>query len=518
MSWLGDRAKAVVNTVKKPDPTTIQNVLTGGMAHPNDPNSGIVGGTKTAFNNTIGRNPAINPQPGQQSRFVGDPMTGTEGKGFAHDVSIQNKSLNKGYGTGSPGAGAAPPDDFSSHRTALRDTEHTANEGVLATMAKGDKAYIDTAKASRDKYRGVADAAAQKQIGEYDRAHDERAQALSDSKTQYTSTVEPRMKAAMEASGKEAGNAMSLSDSMDPNNAVHRANEAKFERQATNEGRQGLADVGVLGALGAENASRTFGASGMPMTGGQMASIYGQNQNAAGTAMANTQRRMQSLRDQGIDRGYSESDKGYNRGQSAIDRANADVASYAGAGRTARTEQGNISGEEAGYGEKSQGLTTGNARDQANADMAVGGLEHELGNAGSQRELAETASDTGGRIADINGQIAGAGADKEAAAKKESGYVQAGAGVAGQIAGPAAKNFFSGGSSDGGGAAAGGGLSVLNGAQGAPVEAAAGTGGMVGGEEAAAAIGGLALDGSGQPIGGTNPYDNRYSGAPRRTA
>ncbi len=74
--------------------------------------------------------------------------------------------------------------------------------------------------------------------------------------------------------------------------------QGQYQQQAQGEGKQGLADVGVLSALGMQNMAGQLG--NVPMTGGQLQALMGANQAQSGQAYAQTQRRVQSLKDQGL--------------------------------------------------------------------------------------------------------------------------------------------------------------------------------------------------------------------------
>ncbi len=82
-----------------------------------------------------------------------------------------------------------------------------------------------------------------------------------------------------------------------------------YNTQAQGVGKQGLADTGVLAALGAQATSQQFGQGG-PMTGNQLASLQGQNMSQAGAAYAKAQQRMADLQQQGINANLSQRNAG----------------------------------------------------------------------------------------------------------------------------------------------------------------------------------------------------------------
>lgn len=112
---------------------------------------------------------------------------------------------------------------------------------------------------------------------------------------------------------------MTEAQARDPNNPVAVAFRQFYEQQAGQEGKQGLADVGVMQSLGAQAFGSQLG-GGAPMSTGQMQGLMAQSQNQAGQAFANVQKRLQALRDQGIQQGWTQTENAYNRGIGALDR------------------------------------------------------------------------------------------------------------------------------------------------------------------------------------------------------
>jgi hypothetical protein len=117
----------------------------------------------------------------------------------------------------------------------------------------------------------------------------------------------------------EAKMRMTEAQARDPNNPVSVAFRNFYDQQAGNEGRQGLADVGVMQSLGAQAFGGQMG-SGAPLSTGQMQAMMAQNSNQAGQAFANVQQRMQALKDQGVAQGWLQTQNAYNRGVGALDR------------------------------------------------------------------------------------------------------------------------------------------------------------------------------------------------------
>ena len=194
------------------------------------------------------------------------------------------------------------------------DLNTRMNEADIRRKAEFEetgKNYLDQTKAASGVYKN--------QLAEL--MNEARNQSTNAKKTyEYT---QPRLKDMSERDYNEAygpNGAMTLAEAGDPNNKIHQAVRDMYNTQGENVQRQGLASSGVLGALGAQNAASAFGAQG-PMTVGQQQALYASSQSQAGQAFANAQKQMSDLRQQGINRGFEESDLQYQRGERAKGRS-----------------------------------------------------------------------------------------------------------------------------------------------------------------------------------------------------
>lgn len=143
--------------------------------------------------------------------------------------------------------------------------------------------------------------------------------------------------------------AMSLAQFQDINNPVAKQARDFFEQRASGENRRGLADVGVLSALGAQALQGQLGA-GNPVTGAQMQLLQSGNQAAAGRAFADVQKRVQQLRDTGYFEGERRSKDAYDAGERAQDRFAGTIGLGANlADRDIAAQQG-LRGEQSQYG------------------------------------------------------------------------------------------------------------------------------------------------------------------------
>jgi len=135
----------------------------------------------------------------------------------------------------------------------------------------------------------------------------------ADSNTVYKD-LSTRQEGSMNQAQTNSQAAMTLKDYMDPNNAQMTGVRQLYDTRAQQERQRGLADYGVLSALGAQAGGL---ANQGPMTVGQQMANVAQSSRGAGEAYANTQRRMQALQDQGMERAFDQNDKFYNAGQEA---------------------------------------------------------------------------------------------------------------------------------------------------------------------------------------------------------
>lgn len=258
--------------------------------------------------------------------------------------------------------------------------------------------------------------------------------AHNSSSATYTNQIQPRMKDQMEKAQINAGSAMSLKDAMDPNNKIAAGTRDLYEKQAQGEGRQGLADAGILQAMGAQSAASQL-SGGVPMTGGQMAAIYGQNQAQAGSAYANTQRRTQDLRDQGLNKGFERSDIAYGQGLDAQDRYRRSVGDYEGADRRHQGDEAAYRSEYGNRADNRYNTDKGYLQDVFGLDSGNYGLQHQLATGKTSRDEARSNRYYSGGIEAEQGKINRDQATKEGKQKMLSGGIQSIAGLMGGSSG-----------------------------------------------------------------------------------
>jgi uncharacterized protein YoxC len=232
--------------------------------------------------------------------------------------------------------------------------------------------------------------------------------------------------------------AMSLKDySNASTNKVFNDTRGIYNDQAQNEGKQGQADFGVLSSLGAK--AMGSGMAGMgPMTAGAQSMMMANSQRQAGEAYAGTQRRMQDLRDQGLNMGFNRMDTTYQAGR----QANNDYQNSIGARGNMQSQSNNeargFRGEADGYNnsiaaqrDKRSGLDL--SRGQENYGMDTGFAQDKIGRANSitGQRMGVIDADYASKMGQVN-----ATASQQAAARaQQAGYVNAGIGAAGTIGG-----------------------------------------------------------------------------------
>lgn len=371
-------------------------------------------------------------------------------------------------------------DDLAQVMKDQEEEQYGKNQEYNKEIGSADDAYLGSMQGNVAKYQG-----------DLDKLRGEIEGSQTDAKNTYSNQIQPRLKNLMESAQKNSSGAMSLQDAMDPNNAVatktrqlyadqgtHQRNDYndealrtrdqynqqgagiqnQYNQQAKNEGKAGLADVGVLGALGMQNMAGQLG--NVPMTGGQLQAMMGANQAQSGAAYAQTQQRMNSLRDQGIQgnisrqnqgldtatqqrgtglsraadlntqglqQGFNRSDTAYGQGLDAQDRYKGSIGDFEGAADRQQARDADFRGQRGNNAGQSYGLQ------QSMTDATRG-----VGNAKTQRDMAIYNTHMGGKQANIAGDISGINAKQAAGAAQTTGALQAGGTVAGAyFGGPA---------------------------------------------------------------------------------
>lgn len=218
---------------------------------------------------------------------------------------------------------------------------------------------------------------------------------------------------------------MSLADAGNPNNAVNTAVRDLYNKEGKSIRNMGLADAGILNAMGASSMASQLG--GMPaITGSNLQLLSANAQRQGGEAYAKAQQRMADLRQQGIEKGLSESSAQYERGQRAKDTYANSVGNYeAGMDRDISRTKG-FRDENLGYGQQKEGI-----------GMDYAGLARDTETGKANRELGYIGQKYGNQQSDIQNQIAMANADNASKRGILGGILSAGGTAAGAYFGGA---------------------------------------------------------------------------------
>jgi hypothetical protein len=373
---------------------------------------------------------------GAVSGAVGGMGTGSWGTGTREwlsgggsNANFNERGVNGWFGkiTGREGQ----REDSKAYQESVgKQNEET--QGVLDQMKKDDSDYYNQSNDLWNQYQGDYLRQGIQDRANINKLKGQAESQATDAQKTYTNTIKPNMMNAMEDAKKQASQAMSLKDAGDPNNSVQTAVRAMYEKQAQGVGRQGLADSGVLSALGAQAMAGPMGNMG-PMTGGQMQALQGANMGQAAQAYSRAQQRMDDLKQQGIDRGFSESAAQYDRGVGARERYSNTIKDVQNAQGLNQSQQQGYRGEIGGFNQQLSQQQT--AETDRNMGMRAGLNALQYGQKQGQqgRELGRIGDFYGGQQAGIAGRMAQSGA--------QSGGIM---GAVGQIGGAAAGGYFGG--------------------------------------------------------------------------
>lgn len=317
-----------------------------------------------------------------------------------------------------------------------RANEAAATKKQVAGMKKVDDRLLSAEQKNAAKYKSGRDASVRDYLDRVTNLETELITQQKDAQHAYSNDIQPRMKNLMEDAGVQAGQAMSLAEAGNVNNSVHQGVRNLYDQQAQAVGRRSLHDVGVLNALGAQATAGQMG-SGVPMTGSQLQLLSAQNQQAGGMAYARAQQQMQSLREQGLNRGFDESAAQYERGERARNRYAGSVGDYEQAMDRNINREAGFRAEKQGYASDRFGTNLGVSRENKGLAGGLNQLEHGLKTGQKQRNIAGIAQQFGNEQELLNARIAAANAENASkAAMMGQGIGVLGAGV-GAMAGGA---------------------------------------------------------------------------------
>lgn len=335
-------------------------------------------------------------------------------KGAIGGTGAIPSSLGKGI-AGGLGFGHEHQDALSDQSSAMTEEEAKKNRESLGKMNSDANNYEKELSGYTNDY-----------LSNLDRNRQESQAMASNARQVYSNDINPRLKSSMEDAQRQSSQAMSLADAGNVNNSVHQGVRGLYDQQGQGVRNQGIADYGVLSALGSQATQNTMGAGG-PMTGSQMQLLNAGNQQQAGQAFQRAQQNMQRLKEQGINRGFEESDKQYNRGQQAKDRYQGSIENYESGMDRNNARQKGFRDEDMGYNSDRFGMQKG---------MSQTHFENQ--NASNNRDMAQTGAEYGNRQAQIANQMAAANAENASKRGILGGMVQAGGAGVGAMMGGAA--------------------------------------------------------------------------------
>lgn len=274
--------------------------------------------------------------------------------------------------------------DYLNQMSGTSTNAYKAQQGRIDSYLQNLQQHDDKANVADMTYRDGLNSAEDANRSRIEALMSQAKDQASNAQKTYTESIQPSFKNAMEKADQNASQAMSLKDAGDMNNPVQQGVRDFFNKQAAQQGRAGMADVGMLQSLGAQANAQQMGA-GAPMTGAQMMMMQQGNAAQAGQAFANTQKRMQALRDQGIAQGIASSDAQYGRGQDAVRTAAAQREGFMGAEQNNMIMGQNTRGEQNQFGGQIKDATQNIAGNNYNADMSVN--NRGLSNAGTRYNM-----------------------------------------------------------------------------------------------------------------------------------
>lgn len=303
---------------------------------------------------------------------------------------LGQKSWDQTYGR----AGAAWDKTFGTtkaHSQAKEGEKNAKNyyaqsQPINQKMNEADQAFVAAAKPSLSQYKSGSGYNTINFVDRQDKLAKEAAEQGTNAKLQYTNTIQPKLKGIMEESGREAANAMSLKDAGNVNNSIHKSVRDLYDKQGQQTRQRGLADFGVLSALGAQATAGQLGGGG-PMTAGAMGQLGAANQRQASEAVQRAQGRVYDLEQQGLDRGFSESAAQYDRGQGAKDRYTGSLKDMTAAEGDYLGKQQGLRDERGGYNEQRFGAQQAQLDRGLDVDQQYAGLDRDLAYGAGEREL-----------------------------------------------------------------------------------------------------------------------------------
>lgn len=342
--------------------------------------------------------------------------TGQQGGGMSSNTGGGGGADYFGQAGDKLGFGTRKQDDAANKMAGNGEAAYGETQGVLANMKKGDDDYLHTTSKAHNTYQSSLQDATEAWGNKNSQLQSDSESQGKDAHAAYTNTILPKMKDNMES-------AMTLKEAQDPNNKVASGVRDMYNTQAQGIQNQGVADYGVLAALGSQATQNTAGGGGV-FTGGQMQAMQGANMGQAGQAMSNAQAYANKLKVQGISAGQEQSNWAYGKGQDA--------------GQDYQNAIHNDVGQQAGFRQEQSGFNTGtfNATmaapsDDYNFKVGQAGAAHGFNQQQGNQQIAATGQKYGVQNAALGMKANAAGAQNAG----KMGMLASGVGAVGNAMG-----------------------------------------------------------------------------------
>lgn len=362
---------------------------------------------------------------------VGGPIAGYAGSQLGSNAGNWGNDITSTIGITNPKGKAAAGDLAQSQQQ-----EYNSNSGLINQMNQSNQQNLGYQQGQAANYE-AGQTAATNSFDNQSKALQSQTQGMAtDAKQTYSNTILPAQQQLMTQAQNNASQAMTLGQAQDPNNAVATGVRNMYNQQGQAANSQGLADVGMLQAMGSQATGQAM-QSGQPMTGGQLAAIQGMNLSQAGQAMANTQAYIQNLRTQGITAGMNQSNTMYQAGQQANQAAQGAVGQYGQLYNQGQNQVAGLNQQLSNYQGNQYNVDSANNQNQYGINSGLGNLNNSNQQQYTQNQM--------GNNAVLAGQQQGTDiANIQASNAQAAGRMGAIGGILGAGAGAAAMGAFGG--------------------------------------------------------------------------
>ena len=390
------------------------------MAWYNDAASDVTGGLKQA-GAQVG---TWGPAQGGKQLLKGDTVGGLEGVG----TGFSSDQLND-WGTSLGFGGNKGKQEDEAQQEAQTAQEYGTLSGYAGQMTQAGNEYAGQMGQAGNEYTNSANNAQQGYQNQINGLMSNMSDQATNAQSTYTNTVQPQMANLNAQAQKNAAGAMSLAEASDPNNPVAAGFRNFYNQQAQGVGQAGLANTGVLQAMGNKSLGNQV-STGMPVTGAQMQMLQAGNQMQAGQAYANVQKQMQDLQNQGIQQGWTQTQNAYANGQNAQTMAQNTLGNMQGMAGQNLQQQGYAGNMMGNYAQALSGSQTQQAQNLYNMKSGQAGLQNQLANQSLERLTGLTQGQAGIMQSMVSNDINSANQEQ---AGKMGAYGQIAGGLAGGV-------------------------------------------------------------------------------------